>query len=977
MALDIITLAVAKKFTKETVEGAGAIKGVPATIQNIQKIGDTNTVTFAWEDNSGNVSTQDMIVKDGAKGETGDQGETGPQGIQGPAGPQGIQGEQGPQGVKGDTGSQGPQGIQGVQGPTGPTGPQGVKGDTGAQGPAGADGKSFEIKAAYATYEALIAAHPTGEPGDAFFVGEGTNPDLYTWLSEDGIWYNNGPIAGVKGDKGDKGDPGEKGDTGAQGPQGIQGIQGPQGEKGDTGAKGDTGEKGPDGAQGPQGIQGVKGDKGDPGDDGADGRGIKSMTINALKNLIVTYDDDDTENAGSVEDDTKQPKTLGTPLEVDGSQKGSVEAALSAINELAAANKTNKVDKASGKGLSTNDYTNEEKNKLAGLSNYDDTELAGKVTAIEGKIPAGASASNKLATKEDIPDVSGLATKELLEDTVGWTGKNLFDTTIAPGTYNGVTYKLNADKSISTSGTTNADTRVVIGQVYLKPGQYILSGNPTPPAFGAWRLRLFNSDDSIIIWEDQNGGAFTIETAEWFTLAIRFANGSDMTGQTFYPMIRKQAIADSAYEPYHESIETMYEEEIHGVNLLKITTASQTISGVTFTVNSDGSVTANGTATATTFFHLTGLKPFDGESGVEYYLSGCPANSDYIQLGIRDITALYELRDAAGHALTDSGNGAKINIDDMYRIVDPTHKVSLAETVILIRVPQNITVSNMVFKPMLRKADIDDPTYRPYNAQAIQRQLNNQTGVLGVKNLIPTPYRDKSITTLYGVTITENDDGSITLNGTYTHTSYASWGLFGNNSDICKRFIKEYGGMEVIASLETSKAVESGKVYLQCYKQGVGDITPTCEPGASVKFRWNTSEPAGAGGTYLVFNSPANGYTFDNVTLKPMIRLASDPDDTYQPYAMTNRELTEAANMVTSGYTTIADWFADMPQCSVRTSLFAATDGCNSDPVYRIATKGFTKNGHVIEYISSGDMWVAGIQGGVVQAWKKITLTAV
>lgn len=34
-----------------------------------------------------------------------------------------------------------------------------------------------------------------------------------------------------------------------------------------------------------------------------------------------------------------------------------------------------KVDKITGKGLSTNDYTTTEKSKLASLSNYDDTEL--------------------------------------------------------------------------------------------------------------------------------------------------------------------------------------------------------------------------------------------------------------------------------------------------------------------------------------------------------------------------------------------------------------------------------------------------------------------------------------------------------------------------------------------------------------------------------------------------------------------------
>lgn len=41
------------------------------------------------------------------------------------------------------------------------------------------------------------------------------------------------------------------------------------------------------------------------------------------------------------------------------------------------------VAKVSGKGLSTNDYTTAEKNKLAGLSNYDDTNIKSRLSAIE------------------------------------------------------------------------------------------------------------------------------------------------------------------------------------------------------------------------------------------------------------------------------------------------------------------------------------------------------------------------------------------------------------------------------------------------------------------------------------------------------------------------------------------------------------------------------------------------------------------
>ena len=36
-----------------------------------------------------------------------------------------------------------------------------------------------------------------------------------------------------------------------------------------------------------------------------------------------------------------------------------------------------------------------------------------------------------------------------------------------------------------------------------------------------------------------------------------------------------------------------------------------------------------------------------------------------------------------------------------------------------------------------------------------------------------------------------------------------------------------------------------------------------------------------------------NGTTVNDLVFKPMLRLASDPDNTYQPYAMTNKELTD------------------------------------------------------------------------------------
>lgn len=58
------------------------------------------------------------------------------------------------------------------------------------------------------------------------------------------------------------------------------------------------------------------------------------------------------------------------------------------FNELVEeANKIDhKVEKEPGKGLSTNDYTTEDKNKLSGLENYDDTALNNRVSAVEDKL---------------------------------------------------------------------------------------------------------------------------------------------------------------------------------------------------------------------------------------------------------------------------------------------------------------------------------------------------------------------------------------------------------------------------------------------------------------------------------------------------------------------------------------------------------------------------------------------------------------
>lgn len=48
--------------------------------------------------------------------------------------------------------------------------------------------------------------------------------------------------------------------------------------------------------------------------------------------------------------------------------------------------KTNKVDKVEGKQLSTEDYTTAEKNKLKGLSNYNDAEVRKLISSLASRV---------------------------------------------------------------------------------------------------------------------------------------------------------------------------------------------------------------------------------------------------------------------------------------------------------------------------------------------------------------------------------------------------------------------------------------------------------------------------------------------------------------------------------------------------------------------------------------------------------------
>ena len=85
-------------------------------------------------------------------------------------------------------------------------------------------GTGFNPMGTYTTESELRAAHPTGEHGDQYIVGDG-EPEttlLYFWSLDDDDWVSAGRVC----DQGPPGEPGEQGEPGADGAPGVDGADG-------------------------------------------------------------------------------------------------------------------------------------------------------------------------------------------------------------------------------------------------------------------------------------------------------------------------------------------------------------------------------------------------------------------------------------------------------------------------------------------------------------------------------------------------------------------------------------------------------------------------------------------------------------------------------------------------------------------------------------------------------------------------------
>lgn len=309
------------------------------------------------------------------------------------------------------------------------------------------------------------------------------------------------------------------------------------------------------------------------------------------------------------------------------------------------------------------------------------------------------------------------------------------------------------------------------------------------------------------------------------------------------------------------SVETVnpvdYEEDIYGVNLLK-PVPSTVNSGVSYTVDEDGIVNASGTASNSsvlTYYRYIKAGTYD--------ISGCPANGSTSSYAI-----MVQNQDQSSTYVWDTGTGGTFTLD------------SDAIVCVKIRIAKNYTANNLVFHPMLRKANLKVDDYMPFNQQSIQNQITDQTNVLGAKNLV----ENKAITkTLNGVTFTVRSDGSINLYSASTPSGNVDFKI--NDS------ITLPAGNYRLKANDFPSTDYSARIALS-----VRDASPYRE----VAYDANYDNHAHCEFTLTeettlilrIYINPNSIGALNNKVIYPMITPASVVNRKFAPHAMTNRELT-------------------------------------------------------------------------------------
>ena len=195
----------------------------------------------------------------------------------------------------------------------------------------------------------------------------------------------------------------------------------------------------------------------------------------------------------------------------------------------------------------------------------------------------------------------------------------------------------------------------------------------------------------------------------------------------------------------------------------------KTTNGITFTVNSDGSITANGTATANANFFMS----YDVEKipEGEYILSGCPEGGS---------NSTYRLRVANGSSsvlASDEGNNANLTI---------TNELSEIGLRMYCTVISGTTANNLTFYPMIRLSSVADRTYYKPQAETNVVYGEGWVGYALETDSVQSSQLRLQHSNLGGYTDANNfpDNSIISLRANITSTDIANLPVYGETAMI-------------------------------------------------------------------------------------------------------------------------------------------------------------------------------------------------
>lgn len=399
---------------------------------------------------------------------------------------------------------------------------------------------------------------------------------------------------------------------------------------------------------------------------------------------------------------------------------------------------SNLVVKEEGKGLSSNDYTSEEKTKLGGVGTSQGRNIIPYPYSQTTKTVYGVTFTDN---KDGSIGISGTQDGSTSRPYMGvgiWWGTDKKEGNI----------KIDANTYFTISANCSSDNAGIRYYVYDESGSKLA--------------------DNIVYGTATKTLKFDVDT--WVALCIETAANSETYDCICKPQLELGTIAH-AYEPSIESNVNLKKEidktsTLQGQNLIPYPydgTEGNT-NGITWTVNDDGSVTANGTASKEAPYSL--IYPYNLSTmkslqlGNTYIISDGLTDEQHTNVGYMQLVRYDKNNPTNWKYGVSSMKGTEI-----YTANDEN---TLQYGIKLI-IRNGATANNITFKPMLEVGTMSHE-YQPTTISntSLNERLSDQQG----QNLIPYPYYRPDSYTNNGITWTVNEDGSVTANGTATATAH-------------------------------------------------------------------------------------------------------------------------------------------------------------------------------------------------------------